>query len=1329
MLQWQRSADGNTWTNINGATSATYTPAVGDEGDKLRMLVTATNPDATISAVSAATATVTASAPVDTAVPAITGTVTRAGTLTASSGTWNGNGNTYAYQWQRSADGTSWANVTGATAASYTIGVADEGDKLQVVVTATNDDGTASAISAATSTVARSLPVNTAAPALSGAAVRASTLSVSNGTWTGINNSYTIQWQRNSGSGWTTIAGQTGASYTLGTADENATVRAVVTATNDDGTASAATAASATIPAADPVNTTVPSLSGTVQRGLALAASQGSWTGIGNRYTVQWQRSGDQGQTWTNITGATDYSYTLTVADEGDIVRAQITASNPDGSVTAPTAASTAVQASAPADTVAPAISGSARRSSTLNSNQGTWTGNGNTYTLQWQRSIDNGTTWTNIAGATSSSYTLAVADEGDLVRLDVTATDVDGSLSAASPASATVAGAPPVNTRVPSVAGTDIRNYTLTADEGSWTGVGNSYQTQWQRSADQGQTWTNINAATSATYQLVHADVGDELRFLVTVSNPDGTASVASAPTSPVSADPPVNTAAPIVTGTRERSFTLTGTGGTWLGAGSTYAYQWQSSADQGQTWTNISGATSLTYVAQKGVEGDNLRLMVTGTDPDGSSSVASAATAAIQAAPPVNTGLPSISGLAGQGQVLTAQTGTWMPDIAGYSYVWQRGDSTNGYTAISGATGSTYTTTSADTGETLRVIVTATNPDASVSATSAATAAIVGPPQSTTAPAAPAGTLQNTYTLTAAPGTWNQQNLSYAYVWVRCAASATAITGACANLGTGDTYAVTAADVGFTIGYTVTASSIGGKTTAGSALSAVITGRPLSNQALPSISGNPQVAQTLTADAGAWSVPLSSVSYVWERCDSGGNNCQPISGATSTSYRLTSADNGQTVRVTANVTSPGQTASATSAQVSVEAAPLPELLSAPQVLGSPVRGVTLAAGNGRWSNSPTAYGYVWERCDSSGGNCQPIPGMTGQFYTLGGADESQTITVKVTAGNATGSATATAQPIGPVSSLAPIANGQPTIQIDSAMITEGAVLGIQRPTWQTTSDTTYAAGWERCDSSGSNCHAISGANNWQYTTTSADVGFTLRAIDTATNFDGHTAAVSDATAVVTPGAPRWKTLPAIGTDPGKVGDVLSLTAGTWTGPTLASDTVQLQRCTNTCSADGTSNVHSYTVTNSDLGALLMLSETAANAGGSVTVWSPRYVGPVISAAAGAAVLGAEQTAIRNTQGQTLATARETTGATAAVLTMHLRAAGAARRTVVLRRAPHIAGRLTAWACQVKLTPAGKPGPCSRRITLTGTRALRLPRTLTGKVRVVVAKGRVRPR
>src|SRR6202012_2504734 len=102
------------------------------------------------------------------------------------------------------------------------------------------------------------------------------------------------------------------------------------------------------------------------------------------------------------------------------------------------------------------------QRGNSLSSTTGAWAGTGNTFTLQWQRSADNGTTWTNITGATTPSYTMQAPDEGDVVRLMVTAANPDGSATAASSASATVIASPPVNTAAPVVAGTPQRTAIL---------------------------------------------------------------------------------------------------------------------------------------------------------------------------------------------------------------------------------------------------------------------------------------------------------------------------------------------------------------------------------------------------------------------------------------------------------------------------------------------------------------------------------------------------------------------------------------------------------------------------------------------------------------------------------------------------------------------------------------------------------------------------------------------------------------------------------------------------------------------------------------------------
>src|SRR5205085_7276621 len=143
-------------------------------GAKVRLLVTASNPDGTLGSASDPTATVASAPPANTVRPVVTGTAQRGSTLTSTNGTWTGVGNALAYQWQRSTDGGStWTAINGATSLAYTLALGDVGSTVRMVVTATNPDGIATQASAATGTIAASGPLNTAAPTVSGTAVRA----------------------------------------------------------------------------------------------------------------------------------------------------------------------------------------------------------------------------------------------------------------------------------------------------------------------------------------------------------------------------------------------------------------------------------------------------------------------------------------------------------------------------------------------------------------------------------------------------------------------------------------------------------------------------------------------------------------------------------------------------------------------------------------------------------------------------------------------------------------------------------------------------------------------------------------------------------------------------------------------------------------------------------------------------------------------------------------------------------------------------------------------------------------------------------------------------
>jgi hypothetical protein len=1327
-VQWQRSADnGTTWTNIAGATAFSYTIAVADEGSVIRALIGAVNPDGTGSKGSAATPLVSAAPPVAVNGPVITGAPLRGDTLNSSQGTWTGIGNAYSNQWQRSADdGATWTNITGATSDSYTLSTADENDFVRLRVTAVNLDATVAAPSNRTMAVSPTPPVNTAPPGIAGAPQRGLTLTSAVGTWNGIGNTYTFQWQRSAdGTTWTDITGANGSSYQVARADEGDAVRIMVTGTNADDTVAAPSAPSATVAATPPVNTVLQVIQGTAQRGQTLSSSAGTWLGIGNSYAYQWQHSSDAGTTWTDIGGATTPNYPLGTTDETTQLRVVITASNVDGTTTATSAPSAIVPAAAPVNTVTPTVSGTARRGFILTATSGTWTGIGNTLAYQWQRSTDNGSTWSSIAGATSNTYALGVGDEGAIVRVLVTASNPDATVSAPSAPTAAVGTSLPANNSLPTIRGIAQRGNTLSSTTGAWAGSGNAFTLQWQRSADNGSTWTNITGATGAIYTIQAPDEGDVLRLNVTAANPDGSASAASPASAIVIGSPPVNSAPPVLSGTPQRIASLTTTSGSWNGAGVTVSYQWQRSADSGTTFTNIAGATSAAYTIAAADEGDIVRVLTTGTNVDGSVAAPSAATPVIQAAPPVNTQVPALTGTPSLGGTLSTDNGSWSPGADSYTYAWQRGDAISGYQAIAGATSATYTTVSADVGESVRVVVSATNVDGTVTATSVATQAVQPPPTNTAAPAAPTGTFMNGYILVPDNGTWSSA-ATYNYSWLRCPGNATSVTAACFPVSNRATYALTVPDIGTKIAVIVTATSIGGTTSATSALTPLITGQPLTQTSPPSISGNPQPPNTLYANPGSWTVTLTGVDYDWDRCDPDGVSHCTLVAADTAHYTLSSADDGDAIVLIANVSSPGRVATAQSAPLIVQDQPLPQATVLPTVTGTTVRTNVMAAGGGTWTNNPRTLAYQWERCTASGHNCLAIPGATQSRYQLTNVDEGSEITIAVSATNTSGTTTALAVPSGLVSALPPVATGRPALS--TLGVQQSVPVSVTNGTWQGTGPSTYTTVWQRCNSSGASCAAIGGATVSSYTPTAADVGHTLDVVVTATNVDGSVASTSVPSVVVLPAAPRWRDLPVLGATNGYVGGVLSVTDGVFTGPAVSSDVTQIMRCTNACTP--ISSASSYTIATADIGAILRLRETASNAGGAAVVWSAQYVGPVASSASASAVLGSGLAVLRNRNGDPLATAQlsSSAGVSADLVVAHATGVGhtpaVATRVITVRRAAKVRGPLRAWVCAATIARGSAPAACTRQVTVRGAWAkLKLPATITGKVRVVVVR------
>ncbi|HET7138273.1 MAG TPA: hypothetical protein VFI04_07940 [Gaiellaceae bacterium] len=93
------------------------------------------------------------------------------------------------------------------------------------------------------------------------------------------------------------------------------------------------------------------------------------------------------------------------------------------------------------------------------------------------------------------------------------------------------------------------------------------------------------------------------------------------------------------------------------------------------------------------------------------------------------------------------------------------------------------------------------------------------------------------------------------------------------------------------------------------------------------PAISGTTSVGQKLTTSNGDWqsSSTISSYTYTWGRCDSAGNNCAAISGASSNAYTLTTADVGHTIRAYVTAKNSSGTTTQQSSQTAVVVAAYP--------------------------------------------------------------------------------------------------------------------------------------------------------------------------------------------------------------------------------------------------------------------------------------------------------------------------------------------------------------------------------------------------------------------
>ena len=544
--RWQTCAN-SACTDVAGANDRIYTVRVGDTGKTIVVVVTAANNDGASRAPSKATPAVTAQtkgAPAAQTRPTISGKTELGSTLTAQSGTWQGDPPLeFEYRWRRCTPLGGACEELAQTKQTYTLGAKDEGRTLRVLVSAKNSVGAGASLSDASplvpgSTVATP-PVNTSPPLISGVAAEKRTLTSSSGSWSGTTPmQFSFQWRRcnRSGDDCSSIPNATQQTYTLAGSDVGRTIRVRVVARNAAGSSSANSDKTAVVTGATaPVNTQVPTIAGTAREGSVLTATSGSWQGSRPiTFAFQWLRCGTGGGGCGAIQSATARTRALTAADVAKTLRIRVTATNSGGSSVVLSQASAVVAKSgdAPANRAAPVLSGSARQGAKLSVSTGSWHGTQPiSFSYRWERCDGAVANCRKVDGATANTYLLARADVGYRLRGVVTARNATGSSSAPSNATAVVVGAP-VNTTSPKVTGTPVEGQALIVTTGKWTGAGPiTYGYQWTRCNAQGafSSCVPIVVTSRPTYTLRAADVGRRVFAQVKARNAYGASFVNS--------------------------------------------------------------------------------------------------------------------------------------------------------------------------------------------------------------------------------------------------------------------------------------------------------------------------------------------------------------------------------------------------------------------------------------------------------------------------------------------------------------------------------------------------------------------------------------------------------------------------------------------------------------------------------------------------------------------------------------------------------------------------------------------------------------------------------
>ena len=1078
------------------------------------------------------------------------------------------------------------------------------------------------------------------------------------------------------------ISGATSATYSPAENLAGRYVSVLVTARNAAGQVSSFSKTTTAI-MVPPKNVIAPLISGSTVVGGTLTTDSGTWIpGTGVNFEYKWYACSKPTTASDTISltdcplvaGASASSLNLGEGQVGKYMVAGVTAKNFTINVTK-FSASSEVIANTPVyvsgmnvtlPTGEGSTSGAPRVGYKIAAVEGIWTGTpAPTFAYQWfvcgtQKTRADETLTNdcrNIIGASGREFAISkeIAQDYDLIGqflgVRITGSNKAGSDFAYSVTAAKTVTMPPQLVTAPSISGYRYVDGTLKGSVGVFNGTPATRETQawWQCDTAISEavsvkpaSCTSITGATAATLKLTLAMKGKFVTAATTSTNDAGSLTIWAASTVAVTTGA-INTVPPTVVsdpvGIPKVGGTLTANQGTWSGdpalTEDSYTYQWYSceaeiksasfDLDLTAGCIRVGDAVNKTFQPIGEDAGRYALVSVTGTNSQGGSTIFSATTTRINAAPQ-NMVLPLLSGTAFVGTPQDASEGTWtgVPDPT-FTYQWLLCDSEQTVAPaeipadcalIAGATSPNYTPLISQVGKFLMAQVTAKNIAGSATVLSLTTPEIKSAPVNLVAPNVLISNdtsslpVANQSTLSTAGGTWQgRPTPTFEYQWFSCAAPLTssaeepapekdckAVSPRAANL----TYDPVASDRGRFVAVKVYATNVHATVTHWSATTSVINMAPVADIA-PVVTGTAFAQSTVIAKSDTWtSFPEPVRTFQWLSCGEieVPSSCSVIGGASSETYTIPSTLVGKSimVRVTAtNAFGIASNYSLASAKVTTGPVSTTSHVITGSVAYPPAAGAVLTSNDGVWAGDPRpTLTYQWYRCSAVVSTsvfgldpkCSSIEGATSNTYRLTDEDPSSSLVVGITGVNTWGSSTR-------YSASTPIVTEKVRVLtlpslLSSARIgeeitaSEGVWRGFPAPT------TTYA--WFSCTvanpdnpvripaSSGSavtppaSCAKILGATRTSFSISNSHLGKMLVFMVTKTNtVDGVTTSVSAYSQSSLPAAqpPVSLAKPVIsspgvvsGSNP-KVGSVWSVSSGLWADPQPIRS-YQWYRCDN---------------------------------------------------------------------------------------------------------------------------------------------------------------------